>query len=70
MNFMVFMSNLKTREIELKAREEIEPQKKMNVVFKTSMSKKSYKSEMKATWDVSEIESYEEIDTTNIENHL
>ena len=34
MNFTVFMGNLKTHEIEMKARESKEPQKKKNVAFK------------------------------------
>ena len=38
MNFTVFMGNLKTHEIEIKAREAREPQKKKGVAFKVDQS--------------------------------
>jgi len=49
MNLTEFMSNLKTHEMKLKAREEREPQKKRIVAFKDSTSKSYKKNTMKAT---------------------
>ena len=44
MDFTLFIGNLKTYEMELKAREDQDPQKKKrNVAFKDSMSNKSNK---------------------------
>jgi len=39
MDFTAFMVNLKTHEMEMKVREEREPQKKRDVLFKASSSK-------------------------------
>ena len=62
---MKFMKNLKTHKMELKACQKREPQKKKNVAFKASTSKKSYKKNaMKATWDVLDTELDEEVDNT------
>ena len=58
---------LEDASMEFKVWEEREPQKKRNVAFKGSASKKSCKkSAMKATWDDRKTESDEEIDTTNM----
>ena len=65
MDFMTFMGNLKTHEMELKAPEELEPEKECFI--QGSTSKKPFtKSTMKTTWDISKTESDEEVDTNNM----